>query len=627
MSVAAIPQPSFKVWDIHDDVSSFAYPPEGRPDYGSRAPFYRLVPKDPRENVLWRKKIASAAAKDPGLRQDLVDMCARDILFYVNTFGWTFDPRLDCSAIPFVTWPFQDEAFLDIIDAMGKSNLPLEKTRDMGASWILLIAIEWVWHFKYLQTFLLISRKEEYVYKKGDPKTLFWKIEFFLEHLPAWLKPKFYPKKLHLENLDNGSTIEGESANQWAGRAGRFTAVLGDEFAFIENGRSVLSSIRGTTKSLFLISTANGTANAHYGEIKRARGNGKPVLRFHWSQHPHKNPGAYRTRNGVLEIVDQKYPFGKDYPFILDGKLRSPWFDEQEREMDPVEFASEIEISYLGSQFQFFDTGKIREIEAKTCRAPGLVGSIVGDEITYQPDEFLENASKPLKLWLELDPSTMAPPEEVSYVIGADISMGKNRSRSVYSVADRFTGEKVAEYAVNNLNPQDFAGQTVMAARWFNNAFLIWEANGPGREFGDTVIDLGYRNIYYRKNDATITKKVSELPGWHSSKDEKRALLGGYYRRLRKGLFVNPSEEALEETLQYIMTPTGIKHSVEANAEDAVDKDYNHGDIVIADSLCAKLTSEMRQSEREQKSEHLDSQSIMGRRVRRRKELVESGMY
>ena len=49
---------------------------------------------------------------EPDRQAALKQMAGDDILFFVNAFGWTYDPRREVSVIPFVTYPFQDRALL-----------------------------------------------------------------------------------------------------------------------------------------------------------------------------------------------------------------------------------------------------------------------------------------------------------------------------------------------------------------------------------------------------------------------------------------------------------------------------------------------------------------------------------
>tara|TARA_Y100001938_G_C7947264_1_gene357396 strand:- start:230 stop:733 length:504 start_codon:yes stop_codon:yes gene_type:complete len=121
-------------------------------------------------------------------------------------------------------------------------------------------------------------------------------------------------------------------------------------------------------------------------------------------------------------------------------------------------------------------------------------------------------------------------------------------------------------------------------------AYLIWEANGPGRIFGDVVMEVGYGHIYYRRNDKSVSAKTSDIPGWYSTKEEKIALLGNYRRLLSNGKFINRSREALKECLEYVFTQAGgVAHSRSRHSADPSGAKDNHGDRVIADSLAAKL--------------------------------------
>ncbi len=101
-------------------------------------PYIHLVPKDPAKNREFRKDIVRLGMASRSNARDIWRMCARDLLFTVNAFGWTFDPRKPVSALPFVTWKYQDEGFEQLLKALGKHDLLSEKSRDMGLSWMML---------------------------------------------------------------------------------------------------------------------------------------------------------------------------------------------------------------------------------------------------------------------------------------------------------------------------------------------------------------------------------------------------------------------------------------------------------------------------------------------------------
>ena len=127
-------------------------------------PYSHLVPKEMEANLAFRKDIIAFGNQGTKEKNTLLSMCRNDIMFYINTFCWTYDPRLKVSTVPFLTYPYQDDAILKIIESVDKGeDLLIAKSRDMGASWLILTAFEWLWRFKHGQSFLVVSRNEDYV--------------------------------------------------------------------------------------------------------------------------------------------------------------------------------------------------------------------------------------------------------------------------------------------------------------------------------------------------------------------------------------------------------------------------------------------------------------------------------
>ena len=134
--------------------------------------------------------------------------------------------------------------------------------------------------------------------------------------------------------------------------------------------------------------------------------------------------------------------------------------------------------------------------------------------------------------------------------------------------------------------------------RWFKGpdgqgAYLIWEANGPGMEFRDRVLELGYRNFYYRRQEDQITKKVSQIPGWWSMPGTINSLLGAYRRVLIDNKYRVRSKAELEECRHYIFTKGYAKHSGAVNTDDETGAGFNHGDRPLSSALCWKGMNEV----------------------------------
>ena len=537
---------------------------------------YGLVPKGLRENLRWRRQLLRKAAGSKQLRADLKLLCAKDLLFYVNGFVWTYDPRKKARVLPMVTWPFQDRTLLDMQRAIVDGHDALvEKSRDMGASWMCILTFEHRWHFEYYESFLMVSRTEALVdesSQKKNPKALFWKVDFIHENLPFWLLPSGRElgaddpnrTKLHLYNADTHSVIDGEATTGDVGKGDRRTAVLLDEFAMVGAGHSVLAATRDVTRCRLFNSTPNGANNAFY---QMRQNPSTHVITLHWSTHPEKAAGLY---------VDER------------GKFRSPWYDgECKRVANLVEIAQELDIDYLGSDYQFYGGDLIEEHRREYARPPYVEGQLDWNETTQRPVGFIEGEG-PWRLWFNPD-AEGKPPADREYVVGVDCGAGTGASNSCIVVGDRKTGEKVAEYAVSARPgaPEVMAPLVVAVARWFNGAYVKWEANGPGRNLGQRILELGYLRIYFRRDEASVSRKMRDVPGWWSTKDSKRALLGAHRRAMTAGEFIDRSTVSLDECLQYVHLASGaIEHAGSVHTIDPTGAGHNHGDLVIASALC-----------------------------------------
>jgi hypothetical protein len=295
-----------------------------------------------------------------------------------------------------------------------------------------------------------------------------------------------------------------------------------------------------------------------------------------------------------LKVLDSAgYPVG--YHAILDGKMRSPWYDREcMRCASLQEIAQELDIDYLGSGFQFFNEVAVQATIRKYAMPPTSVGDIDYDLTTAEPTCFRSDPSGRLELWCMLDKDGN-PPKDHKYVIGADISAGTGASNSCAAVWDSTAKEKVGQYVNSHIRPEAFAKQAVALARWFHGAFLIWESNGPGRQFGSRVMELEYGNVYMRQRDEALSKKVTDIPGWASTKETKKVLMGSYRSAIEKGECVNRSKEALEETLEYIFeSDERIVHARSVSKSDPSGAKSNHGDRAMADALAWKGMDERR---------------------------------
>jgi len=611
--------------------------------------FLHLVPKEMGANLAWRKEILLMAAKDVAVAQQLKHMCSVDMLFYINAFCWTYNPKLKALGnIPFITYPYQDDSMLSIEECIIEGeDFTVPKSRDMGASWMGLTVFEWFWHFQADLSFLIVSRNEDYVDKKGNPKALFWKIDYLHKNQPKWLLPTNrwlggkdpHRKLLHLGNADNSSVIDGESTTGDAGRGDRRTAMFIDEHAAFDlnDGFQILRATRDTTDCRGFNSTPQGSNNGFYEVVHNTAAR---QIRLHWTVHPEKRIGLYKTGlRGKVELLDEfsgvveirrkdeagkrKVQFPEDYPFILDGKTRSIWYDDQcSRCVNAMEIAQELDIDFLGSDYQFFDPDFIQILKDKYCKSPLLIGELEFDAETLEPKRFIENAKGNLALWLPVDGAGKIAKDR-QFVIGNDISAGTGASNSVSCVVDRASGEKVGLLKTPYLRPNPFAGLAIALGLFFNKAFEIWDASGPtGKVFSNRMMQYGYGNVYYRRNEKKVTKVISDEPGYFLNPAAREALLEDYRAALADRVYINLSEAGMNECLQFIRKADGtVEHGASANSQDPSGARTAHGDEVVADALaCLGLSDRKVTAKADEPS--VPEGSLAWRKQQHAKELV-----
>lgn len=591
-------------------------------------PYYDIVPKTLLANIEFRKELVKLGCESKENAEELWIMCARDILFYINSFCWTYDPRITDSSrtIPFITYPFQDDTIKSLMESFCKENVVIEKTRTMGASWMVLTIAEWGWQFREDFSALLGARVEDDVDNAENPKALFCKLNTLIELQPKWLQPEYKHNHMLLVNYDNNSVLTGESTNPNFARGGRYSMIYKDEEAFTDNCFEIYGAVSAATKSTIYTSTPNGTENVFYN-ITHPPSSMKKIT-LHWPLHPEYGAGLYSVdKDGKLDIVDKGYQFPEGYEFILDGKypFRSPWFDNEfgMHGWNLRYIAQEYEIDYHGSGGQFFENLILNEAIEKCAKPPVLIGNLKQDEY-YKVDKFEPHGYGALKLWFT--PGNFGRvPLNSNYIIGCDVAAGTGgdfASNSAICVYRTDTKEKVAELASNVIPANELADEVYALAYWFSGtndtpAKVIWEDNGgTGLTFNKRLVDYhGFRNIYYRKKGKGIHPKDSNIPGWWSDPAKKYRLLLEYKEALAKMRIINRSEEAIEECRQFIWLPGGnVGHSSSRNSIDPSGAKHNHGDRVIADSLCWMLMKDLdKHNKIETQKKHYNTNTWIGR--------------
>jgi hypothetical protein len=125
--------------------------------------WHRLVPKSRTANLRFRLNLLRLCRRSRKCREAVREACRTDFLFWVNAFVWQYNPRKKAEGEvgPFITWDFQDDGSLEILRCIEEDDdVVIEKSREMGASWLCLLVILWLYLYHPWKKFLVISRSE-----------------------------------------------------------------------------------------------------------------------------------------------------------------------------------------------------------------------------------------------------------------------------------------------------------------------------------------------------------------------------------------------------------------------------------------------------------------------------------
>lgn len=377
--------------------------------------------------------------------------------------------------------------------------------------------------------------------------------------------------------------MSATASNLAAGRSFSMRHLLLSEYAFYrdasELGRGLMQSVPDDPGTIIIVeSTANGMGGPFYDLWQKASDpNGDSAfapLFFAWWEHPEyqrqPDPGFTPTReerelaerhgltlpqlcwrrwaiankcDGSIDTFRQEYPSNPEEAFLTSGR---PRFDVISIGRMPVvrdPIAGELERVNVGvrSQVQFVarDDGR------------GL-----------------------LRVWRR-------PVAGHVYVIGADVAEGidakegKGEADPDYSsgvVLDADTGEQVAHLR-GRIAPSVFGEYLCALGEWFNWAYLIPEANGPGLGLIEEINRQGYpfHLIYQRQREADDRRPplLQEL-GWKTTSTSKPQLVSALDTAIREMSVIIRDPVIVQECRTFVYRPDGKVGAQEGCHDDCV---------------------------------------------------------
>lgn len=470
-----------------------------------------------------------------------------DVVYWLSHYGKTYDPRLPNPYVPFEPYERQIEylRWLEELEreqrrlssngATGLVRACVEKSRDVGVSWLTCAFMLHRWQFKKGFAGGLGSRKLEYVDSIGDPKCLFEKLRILLKNEPAWMQPSLFDWKKHsyecrLLNPELQASIVGEGGIE-IGRGGRTSFYFVDEYNHLEHPELADAALRDNAGVLLYGGTPSGMSGIYE---KRGRW---PTFTFHWKDDPRKSFWEVRGPDGRIAQSGR----GKDAP----ANATYPWYEQQiEAHKDaPWIVKQEIDIDYLGSGHPRFD----REFLAS------LRGNLKPAILEETPG--VSSWSATVKTWKHAERNRR-------YLIVSDVAEGESNPSGdpdfsvshVYDVAD---WEQVCTYR-GRPDTHAYAVDLAVLGEMYNWADLAIERTGPGLSTIKTLTDeIGYPSVWSEAMSGD--RSIAGIRATAKSKVESESELAGIIADMRDGFpgIVWNDPNTIDELVHFMVKPNG----------------------------------------------------------------------
>lgn len=317
-------------------------PPNGLDSWGlDRSPDYVAA-------IQWRLAQLDALYENRDLRAGAFEYYRTRPHEFIEHWCMTYDPRNAGTDLP-TTMPFiMFERQHDLIDFLlaclnGDEHGLIEKTRDMGATWVCCAFSVWLWLYWDGTAIGWGSLKAADVDELGVASSVFEKMRIIIRNLPPAFHPAGFDVDRHMthmriRNPATGAVIQGASGDN-IGRGGRTRMYFKDESAHYERPEKIEAALGDNTRVMIDISSVNGTGNVfhryrdtgtdwHGGDAVP----GVNVFVMDWRDHPHKTQEWYDAREkkardaGMIHVHRQE--IDRNYAASVVGVVIPPeWVD------------------------------------------------------------------------------------------------------------------------------------------------------------------------------------------------------------------------------------------------------------------------------------------------------------
>lgn len=443
--------------------------------------------------------------------------CKEDPVYFISNYIKVTHPVR--GLVPFNLYPFQ----IAMLESLKEHRFNvLRKFRQAGCTTISAAYSLWMIVFQ--------KHKQVVILSKGDAESteVLDRIKIMYEELPAFLKPKMIEDNKHTMKLSTGSTIKSRPSGKQSGRSLAGSLLIIDEAAFIDNIDTIWAAVYpiiSTGGRAFVLSTVNGIGNWYYDVYHKAVAgeNSFNAIDINWEAHP-----EYKRMEGFEDLYGE---------LEKKGLYVDEWEATTKKNMPLKQWLQEYECEFLGTGETYLEGYLLRRLVEEV-----------------NEDYWIKYNNK-MRVWKE-------PTAEHEYVIGVDVSLGRDRDYSAFHIFNAYTGEQVAEFYSNKTPINDLAQILYTEANLYNNAHVIIERNTIGNNLIDWMFNvLEYDNLWIDdKNDFGVQITTR-------NREEFLARMEEY---IRNNYLKLNSKRTVDELLTFIVDDNGKITADEGKHDDLI---------------------------------------------------------
>ncbi len=445
--------------------------------------------------------------------------CKNDPIYFISKYIKVVHPRR--GLVPFELYPFQEM----IIDNLQSNRFNIiRKFRQAG---ITTISAAYALHM-----IIFNKHKTVTILSIGDKESteVLERIQTMYAELPSFFKPGIVEKNKHKLKLKTDSVVISRPSAKQSGRGISGSLLIIDEAAFIENINEIWAGaypIVSTGGSVFVISTVNGMGNWYhqtYLEAKEGR-NAFNAIDINWESHPeyHRTPGYEHLYKEMEE---------NDPPIFIDE-----WAKLTKHNIGIRRWNQEYEAEFLGTGDTYID------------------GETLLNLAENQSDDYFIKYNNRMRVWEDPEP-------HYQYIIGVDVSLGRNRDHSAFHVINLYNGVQVAEFYSNKTPINEFSKIIAEIGYLYNTAHVLVERNS----IGNTLIDRLFEEIEYDNVMLDFDNKF----GVQITTKSRDIILADLEEYLRINKLKINSERTNKELQTFIVTDTGKAEADTGQHDDLV---------------------------------------------------------